>query len=304
MNTTMLFGTLELGIIYAILSLGLYISFRVLDMPDLTVDSSFVTGAAVSAMLCVNGHAFLGLLLALIAGGCTGIITALLHTRLKIQMLLSGILSMLALYSINLKIMGGTPNIPLINDTTIFTYFGEILANNYSKIIIVSCILIFCLLILFLFLNTRLGFAIRATGNNEYMARAQGINTDAMKLVGLAISNSFVALSGAILAQYQSLTDIGMGVGIIVIGLASIMIGEVLFRANSMLTILISIVFGSIIYRGIIAVALQIGMPPTDLRLISAIIVTLALSIHVLKERIIGIKNRIVVTIMQRRRGI
>jgi len=304
MNATMFFGTLELGIIYAILSLGLYISFRVLDMPDLTVDSSFVTGAAVSAMLCVNGHAFLGLLMALIAGGSTGVITALLHTRLKIQMLLSGILSMLALYSINLKIMHGTPNIPLINDITIFTYFGDILAKDYTKIIIASCILIFCLAVLFLFLNTKLGFAIRATGNNEYMARAQGINTDVMKLVGLAISNSLVALSGAILAQYQSLTDIGMGVGIIVIGLASIMIGEVLFRANSMLTILISIVLGSIIYRGIIAIALQMGMPPTDLRLISAIIVALALSIPELKERFVRKKDRIAVTIMQRRRRI
>lgn len=213
MTAFVFFGTLELGIIYAIMALGLYISFRILDMPDLTVDGSFVTGAAVSALMSLNDHPFGGLLTAFIAGCFTGCITSLLHTKLKIQMLLAGILSMQALYSINLEIMNGKPNMPLLNKATIFTTFENTVTHDYMKTIIISGILALCLVVLFLFLNTKLGFALRATGSNEYMARAQGVNTDFAKLLGLVVSNALVALSGAILAQYQSFTDIGMGVG-------------------------------------------------------------------------------------------
>lgn len=292
MTIDMIFGTLELGIIYAILALGIYVSFRVLDMPDLSVDSSFVSGAAVSAIMCINLHPFLGLILAFVAGGFIGMVTSLLHTKLRIQMLLSGILSMLAFYSINLKIMNGKPNIPLLNKTTVFTTFENILGRDYSKIIVVLAILLISLILLFLFLNTKLGFAVRATGNNEYMSKAQGINTDFTKLIGLAYSNALVALAGAILAQYQSFTDVGMGVGMIVIGLASIMIGEVL-RVKSIFMKLVTVVFGSVLYRFIIAKAFQLGMPPTDLKLISAAIVAMALSLPTAKEIIARLKNRI-----------
>jgi ABC-type uncharacterized transport system, permease component len=292
MSADMFFGTLELALIYAILALGLYVSFRVLDIPDLTVDGSFVTGAAVSAIMCLNGHPFLGLIVAFIAGGFAGILTSLLHTKLKIQMLLAGILSMLALYSINLKIMGGKPNIPLLNKTTIFTAFENVFVSQYTKVIIIIAILVICIVALFLFLNTKLGLTIRATGNNEYMSRAQGINTNITKTIGLVISNALVALSGAILAQYQSFTDIGMGVGMIVVGLASIMIGEVLFRGKSMFPMLVAVALGSVIYRFIIATALQLGMPPTDLKLISAVIVAIALSIPTVNESIVRRRNR------------
>ncbi len=292
MSLEMFLGTSELALIYAILALGLYISFRVLDIPDLTVDGSFVTGAAVSAIMCLNGHTFLGLLIAFIAGGFAGILTSLLHTKLKIQMLLAGILSMLALYSINLKIMSGKPNIPLLNTNTIFTVIENFVLTQYIRGIVILVILTVCLVLLFFFLNTKLGLTIRATGNNEYMARAQGINTNKTKMIGLSISNALVALSGAILAQYQSFTDIGMGVGMIVVGLASIMIGEVLFRGKSIFRMLIAVALGSVIYRFIIATALQLGMPPTDLKLISAIIVALALSIPTVHASIVRRKNR------------
>lgn len=297
----MFYGTLELGVTYAILALGLYISFRVLDMPDLTVDGSFVTGAAVSAILCLNNHPFWALPASFIAGCFTGTITSLLHTKLKIQMLLAGILSMLALYSINLKIMGGKPNLSLLNKDTMFTVFENAVMKDYAKIIIISGVVVFCLVALFLFLNTKLGFAIRATGNNEYMARAQGVNTDFTKLIGLAISNALVAMSGAILAQYQSFTDIGMGVGMIVIGLASIMMGEVLFGVKSVLRMLIAVALGSVIYRFIIAFALQLGMPPTDLKLASAAIVAIALSIPTLNENFAKLKSRLTVVNVKRR---
>lgn len=293
MNIDAILGTLELGTIYAIMALGIYIAFRVLDMPDLTVDGSFVTGASVSAMLCLQNHPFWGLPIAFLAGCVTGCITALLHTKLKIQILLAGILSMLALYSINLKIMDGKPNISLLNKTTIFTYFESIFSGDYVKILIILVILAAILALLFLFLKTKIGFALRATGNNDYMARAQGINTDFTKLTGLAISNGLIALSGAILAQYQLFTDVSMGVGMIVIGLASIMIGEVFSRLSFNLLTLCAVVFGSVIYRSIITIALRLGMPTQDMKLVSAAIVALALSVPVIKANFNRVKSRL-----------
>jgi putative ABC transport system permease protein len=297
-------GTLELGTIYAILALGIYIAFRILDMPDLTVDGSFVTGAAVSAIVCLGNHPFLGLPMAFLAGCITGCITSILHTKLRIQMLLAGILSMLALYSINLRIMGGKPNISLLNKTTIFTYFEDSILMDYTKIVIILVILIIVLLTLYLFLNTRIGFALRATGNNEFMARAQGINTDFAKLLGLGLANGLVALSGAVLAQYQLFTDVSMGIGMIVIGLASIMTGEVFSRGSFKLLTLCAVVFGSVLYRFIITAALHMGMPPTDLKLISATIVALALSVPAIKSNFGRAKSRLLIGFMKRRKHI
>ena len=209
---------------------------------------------------------------------------------------------MLALYSVNLKIMGNRPNIALIGRNTIFTPFVDTPVDDNIKIILNSVILIAAVVVLFLFLNTKLGFAIRATGNNEYMAAAQGINTDFTKLVGLALANALIALSGGLLAQYQSFTDIGMGIGMLVIGLASIMIGEVLFRFKSIFGLLMATVLGSVIYRFIIMAAIRFGMPPTDLKLVSAAIVAMALSVPAVKNYLIRGRSRLTAVNVKRRK--
>jgi putative tryptophan/tyrosine transport system permease protein len=286
-------GSFELGIIYAIMALGVFVSFRTLNMPDLSVDGSFVLGAAVSVVMCSNGHPFLGLLIAIVAGCGAGSITALLHTKLKIQPLLAGILTMLALYSLNLKVMSGRANIPLINKTTVFSALEGSANGDYGKLILSSAILLVMLLLLYLFLNTRLGFVLRATGDNEQMVRASGVNTDSMILIGLALSNGFVALSGALIAQYQSYVDVGMGIGMVIIGLASVIIGEVVFGIKSLLRRLIAVILGAVLYRLIIAFALEIGMPATDLKLVSAVIVALAMSMPIIKKRISFVKRKL-----------
>ncbi|MCB8817954.1 ABC transporter permease [Desulfosporosinus shakirovi] len=287
MSVLVLLGSIELGIIYAIMALGVFVSFRTLNMPDLSVDGSFVLGAAVSAVMSLNGHPFLGLGIAFIAGCGAGSITALLHTKLKIQPLLAGILTMLALYSLNLKVMSGRANIPLINKATVFKPFEGIILGgyDYSKLLFSLAVLTLLLLLLLLFLKTRLGFVLRATGDNDQMVRALGVNTDLVILVGLALSNGLVAVAGALIAQSQSFVDVGMGIGMVVIGLASVIIGEVVFGVSSLLRRLIAVILGSILYRLIIAFALDIGMPPTDLKLVSAVIVALAMSMPILKKR-------------------
>lgn len=289
-------GSLELGIIYAVMALGVFISFRTLNMPDLTVDSSFTLGAAFSAVLCVSGYPILGLLLAFVAGCIAGGITALLTTKLKIQPILSGILMMLALYSINLKVMGNRANIPLskvLGVPTIFTPFDDTAAENYIRLLLSTAILLIVLILLNYFLKTRFGLVLRATGDNDKMVRAQGVNTDFTILVGLALSNGLVALSGALIAQYQSFADVGMGIGMVVIGLASVIIGEVVFGARSLMQRLVAVILGAVLYRFIIAFALtRLGMPPTDLKLISAIIVALALSMGVIRDKVISLTGR------------
>jgi len=296
MNLLILQGSVELGIIYAIMALGVFLSFRTLNMPDLTVDGSFVLGAAVSAILCCKNKPGLGLAVSFMAGCLAGSITALLHTRLKIQPLLCGILSMLALYSINLKVMGNRANIPLINNSTIYNLPRWAYQEDYIKLIISTMILLMVLAGLALFLKTRLGLVLRATGDNEYMVRAQGVNTDFTKLIGLALSNGLVALSGSLIAQYQSFVDISMGIGMVIIVLASVIIGEMLFGTKSLLRQLTAVILGAILYRLVIALALELGMPPTDLKLVSAIIVTLALSMPTIKQRLSMLKKRYLIT--------
>lgn len=214
-------GSMELGIIYAIMALGVFISFRTLNIPDLTVDSSFTLGAAVSAVLASISQPFIGLALAFLAGCIAGVLTALLMTKLKIQPLLAGILMMLALYSINLKVMGGKPNIPLLNKPVMFNFLQKLDLGKYAKLTFLVLILALILVLLYFFLKTKLGFALRATGDNDKMVRALGVNTDVTIIIGLAISNGLVALTGAIIAQYQSFADVSMGIGMVVIGLAS-----------------------------------------------------------------------------------
>ncbi|HHW48143.1 MAG TPA: ABC transporter permease [Clostridiaceae bacterium] len=293
MNLAALQGSLELGIIYAIMALGVFVSFRTLNMPDLTVDGSFVLGAAVSAVLSAAGQPLAAIAVAFFVGGIAGCVTALLHTKLKVQPLISGILVMLALYSVNLRVMGNKSNVPLRNVATVYTIFKESPVEDYIKLITSIAILLIVLVLLFFFLKTRLGFVLRATGDNDQMVRALGVNTDFTKLLGLALSNGLVAMSGALIAQYQSFADIGMGVGMVVIGLASVIIGEVIFGVNTLLRKLIAVVLGSIFYRFVIAFAFDLGMPPTDLKLVSAIIVAIALSMPEVKERVYSLRKRL-----------
>lgn len=289
-----LLESLELGLIYSILALGVFLSFRTLNTPDLTVDGSIVTGAAISAVICtaaadMSPHmqalmCILALAASFVLGMGAGAITALLNTKLKIQPLLAGILVMLGIYSINLRIQGKA-NVNLNNVPTIYRKAGDLFGGfEYSSIIIGVIIAAVIIALMYGFLNTRKGFALRATGDNEEMVRAYGISSDNMKLLGLAVSNGLVGLAGGMLAQYQGYSDVGMGVGMVVIGLASVIIGEVIFGTRSLIRRLIAVALGAVLYRMVIAIALYIGMPPTDLKLVSAIIVTIALSMGLLGE--------------------
>ena len=285
-----LLESLELGLIYSILALGVFLSFRTLNTPDLTVDGSIVTGAAISAVICtaaadMSPHmqalmCILALAASFVLGMGAGAITALLNTKLKIQPLLAGILVMLGIYSINLRIQGKA-NVNLNNVPTIYRKAGDLFGGfEYSSIIIGAIIAAVIIALMYGFLNTRKGFALRATGDNEEMVRAYGISSDNMKLLGLAVSNGLVGLAGGMLAQYQGYSDVGM----VVIGLASVIIGEVIFGTRSLIRRLIAVALGAVLYRMVIAIALYIGMPPTDLKLVSAIIVTIALSMGLLGE--------------------
>lgn len=279
-------GSAELGLIYAILALGVFLSFRTLNTPDLTVDGSIVTGMAASVMVCsAGGNPWLALLAAFFAGCLAGSVTALLNTKLGIQPLLAGILVMLGSYSVNLRIMGGKSNVAIIKSDTVYKSFEELVPSEYSALILGFLILALVTAAFYYFLRTRLGFALRATGDNDEMVRAAGIDSDKMRLVGLALSNGLVGFAGGLLAQYQSVADAGMGVGMVVIGLASVIIGEAVFGTKSLLRRLIAVSLGAILYRMVIAFAFNLGMPSTDLKLVSAVIVTIALSTGMMGEK-------------------
>ena len=281
-----LLGSLELGMIYAVLALGVFLSFRTLNMPDLTVDGSIVTGMAVSAVICAGGgNAFAALAGAFIGGALAGMATGLLHTKLKIQAILAGILIMMASYSVNLRIMGKTPNIPLTKSETIYKIADRLLEPTYGGIIMNFLLLAVIIAVLYLFLQTRLGFVFRATGDNEDMVKACGVSCDSMKLMGLAISNGLVGLAGGMLAQNQAFADINSGVGMMVIGLASVILGEVIFGTKTLLRRLIAAALGAVVYRIIMAQALYLGMESTDMKLVSAAIVAIALSLGLLGEK-------------------
>lgn len=283
----LLLSTVGQGLQWSILALGVFLSFRVLDAADLSVEGSFPLGAAVAATGIASGLGItLSFLLAIAAGCCAGAVTGFLTTKLRIPVLLSGILTMIGLYSVNLHVMGKA-NIGLLQETTIFTIFESFGLTVPQAGVVVG--LVFALavgLVIYWFFGTELGTAIRATGINAQMARAQGINTNAMMVLGLVISNALVALSGAIVAQNNGFADVGMGVGTIVIGLASVIIGEVLFGASTFKMRLVSVVLGSIVYRLVIAAVLEMGMPPNDLKLFTAVLVAIALSLPLMKAKI------------------
>lgn len=285
-------GAVSQGLLWAIMTIGVYITFRILDIADLTVEGSLTMGAAIAAHAIYTGvDPFLATILALLGGMAAGLVTGLLHTQLKIPALLSGILTMIALYSVNLRIMGKA-NISLLRMDTIYTFFQEMALSRNNAVMVTGLLFVTAIVcILYWFLGTELGCAIRATGNNQQMARAQGINTNTMIILGLVISNGLVAVSGALIAQSQSFADVQMGIGSIVIGLASVIIGEVLFGTRNFFNCLVSLVLGAVTYRVIIAFVLKMGMPPNDLKLFTAITVTIALALPVFKSYLRPIKN-------------
>lgn len=299
---TAIFGSVEAGAMYALMALGVYLSFRILDFPDLTVDGSFVTGAAVAAVLIIGGtNPFIATIAAVIAGFIAGCVTGLLHTKGKINPLLAGILMMIALYSINLRIMGKS-NISLLNEETLisqltnfwkglgiddgisalFTSIGlsEFIPKTWGIVIIMLLLAIVVKVLIDLFLKTDIGLAIRATGDNETMIRSFSANTDSLKVLGLGISNALVALSGALIGQSGGFSDVGMGIGMIVIGLASVIIGEAVFGAKTIVRATLAVIGGAILYRIIVSLALRVEFLETgDMKLITAFIVVCALVI-------------------------
>ena len=288
--TNLIISTIAQGLLWALLALGVFITFRILDVADLTVEGSFPMGAAISAVLITMGvNPWLTVVIAGIGGMVAGAVTGWIHTKLKIPALLAGILTMIALYSVNLHIMGKA-NISLLRMDTVYSAIHSMGVSNAVALTIIGVVVTVVVgLFLFWFFGTELGTSIRATGVNPQMIRAQGVNTDTMIVLGLLLSNGFVAVSGALIAQSQGFADIGMGVGTIVIGLASVIIGEVLFASSSVVRklfgnssfvlSLVAVVFGSIVYRIVIATVLYLGMPPNDLKLFTAILVALALSL-------------------------
>ena len=274
----MLQATIEQSLIFAIMVLGVYISFRILNFPDMTVDGTFPLGAAISAKLLTLGvNPYLTLLVALVAGAAAGAVTGLIHVKLKVKDLLAGILVMTALYSVNLRVMGKS-NIPLFEEDNIFN-------TEYSMMITIVVLILISKFLLDYLLKTKFGFALKALGDNENLIVSLGLNEEKYKIYGLMIANSFVAFSGAVLAQYQGFADVGMGTGIIVIGLASIIIGDTLFGKRRRLAGTTIVIIGSILYRGVIAVTLSMGMDASDLKLITSMIVIIILWIQKQKDK-------------------
>ena len=283
----LLLPTVSQGLLWSLLALGVYITFRVLDIADLTVEGSFPLGASVAVTLLVKDvNPVTAILAATLAGGLAGVVTGLLHTKLRIPALLAGILTMIALYSVNLRIMGKA-NVSLLGKDTAFTLVESTFGVAYSQAVllvgVLACVLFSVLM--YWFFGTEIGAAIRATGYNPQMIRAQGVDTNIMLLIGLFFSNALVAVAGALVAQSNGFADVGMGVGTIVIGLASVIIGEVLFGTRSFKNSLISVILGSIVYRLVIAIVLQMGMPPNDLKLFTAVLVAIALSLPMVKGK-------------------
>ena len=283
MNLTIILGALELGGIFAIMSLGLYISYKILNLPDLTVDGSFTLGCAVSAIFTVHAMPLIGMIAAFFAGCIAGLVTGLLITKFKIMPLLAGILTMTGLYSLNLRIMDDTPNISLFEYRTLFTTFESF--DPYHKVIIILIIVLLICFCLHYFLITQLGLALRACGDNEDMVRASSIDTNKMKILGLSLANGFVSMAGAIFAQHQTFADINSGTGMMVIGLASIIVGMTFIKNDKVVFQLVAVVFGAIFYRAVLTVALQLGLPSGDLKLLSAVLVVIAIASANMKRR-------------------
>ncbi len=299
MSLLALFGALESGLIYALVALGVYISFRVLDFPDLTADGSFPLGGAVAGVaILAHVNPWLACIFGMLAGGVAGVVTAWLHVKLGILQLLSSILVMVALYSINLRIMGA-PNLPLLGEPSVFDAVVNDANSSWMRCVVIGAVVIAVKLLLDWFFSTETGLAMRATGSNLRMSQAQGINTSRSIVVGMAISNALIALAGALFVQTQGGADISIGVGTIVIGLAAVIIGETILPSKKMFWITLSVIVGAILYKLFIQIALSnetlrsIGFGPQDLNLITALLVVIALILPKLKS-----------TLLKRRRSV
>lgn len=289
-------GAIEIGLIFGLVALGVYLSFRIINFPDLTVDGSFPLGGAVAATMIAAGfNPFVATIVATVAGAGAGYVTAYLNVRLKIMQLLASILVMIALYSVNLRVMG-KPNVALISEPTVFStleFTG--IADFWLKPLVLVVVVVAAKLLIDLFFASEAGLAMRATGGNPRMARAQGISTDRYTLAGLALSNALVALAGALFAQSQGGADISMGVGTIVIGLAAVIIGETLIPTRSLVVTTLAVVLGAVLYRFFIAAALNtdfMGLKAQDLNLVTAVLVALALLVPTYKRKLAGLKPK------------
>ena len=281
-SSAVILSALELGCIYALVALALYLSYRTLNIADMTTDGAFTLGCAVSATLAVAGHPILAIPAAMIAGALAGFVTAFLQTKMKIPSILAGIITNTGLYTVNLAVMGFSSNVNMLKSATVFTMVKPLLGTFY-RLIPGALIAAVAALLLIAFLRTRLGLSIRATGDNPDMVRASSINTAFTITVGLCLANALTALSGAVLAQYQKTADINLGTGMVIIGLASLIIGETLTKKGSVRLKAFGAVLGSILYRFIIALALRLDLPSECLKLISAVIVALAIGLPALR---------------------
>lgn len=281
-------STVAQGIMWSILALGVFLSFRVLDVPDMTCEGSFPLGGAIAAALIVSGvQPGLAVIAAAIGGMIAGTVTGILFTKLKIPAILAGILTMIALYSINLHIMGKA-NISLVRVDTMFKQVEHMLgiSSSAAAFLVPAVLALILILVTYWFFGTEVGMCIRATGYNVRMMSSLGVNTDRMIILGLLISNALISICGAVVAQNNGFADVGMGIGTIVIGLASIIIGEVVLGADSFSASLAAVVIGSVIYRVIIAIVLYMGMPPNDLKLFTAVLVMIALALPLVKTKV------------------
>ena len=277
-SITTILSALELGCIYALVALALYLSYRVLNIADMTTDGAFTLGCAVSATVAVAGYPLLAFPAAMLAGAAAGFITATLQTRLSIPSILAGIITNTGLYTVNLAVMGFSSNVNMLKTDTIFSLLKGTLGTGH-KLIPAALIATSVGAFLIFFLKTRLGLSIRATGDNADMVRASSINTAFTVTIGLMLSNALTALSGAVLAQYQKTADINLGTGMVIIGLASLIIGETLMPKGKLWLKVLGAILGSIVYRFIIAIALRLDLPSESLKLISAVIVALAIGL-------------------------
>lgn len=294
MSLLAFFGALESGLIYALVALGVLISFRILDFPDLTADGSFPLGGAVAGLSIIAGfNPWLACVFGMLAGAMAGVVTAWLHVKLGILQLLASILVMVALYSVNLRIMGA-PNLPLLGEPTVFASFVTDSNGFWMRCLVIGAVVVAIKLFLDWFFSTETGLAMRATGSNLRMAQAQGIHTSWITILGMAISNALIALAGALFVQTQGGADISIGIGTIVIGLAAVIIGETIMPAKKMIWITLAVIVGAILYKLFIQIALSnqtlrdIGFGPQDLNLITALLVVVALILPKLKSKILS----------------
>ena len=286
-------STVAQGLLWAVLAIGLFITFRILDIADLSIEGTYPLGGAIAVMTITGGGSpILAILFAFLGGCVAGAVTGFLHTKLKIPALLAGILTMIGLYSINLRIMGRATT-SILGEETVYTFFESSMSKVSATLVVGLLATLVVWFFCYIFFGTELGAAIRATGDNPQMIRAQGVNTDITIILGLIISNGFVGITGALLSQSNGYADVNMGTGVLVTGLASIIIGEVLFGTRSFKNWLISVVLGSIVYRAVVAFVLWLGMNPKDLKLLTAVIVAVALALPLIKSKMQKLRSRV-----------